>query len=210
MNCSTVRMKSNKPRADRDLYETPISLIMQACKRLNEDEKLFLCLGERLVLDAGCGRGVWGFIGVSLFHNGKSFGIDIKEDEEQNQFLDNFILQDYLNWNPNNKFDLILGNPPFSNAEEFVHHSFDLLEDSGYIYFFLRLAFLEGRKRQLSLFEKYPPKRVYVLTRRPSFFSTKKGKDTTDTLAYAMFLWKKGFEGKTELDWLYWENMKNE
>ena len=77
------------------------------------------------------------------------------------------------------------------------------LEDKGYIFFLLRLAFLESKKR-IPLYNDFPPKRVYVLQRRPSFFSTRGSSRTVDATAYAMFLWQKGWSGKTELDWLYW------
>lgn len=209
---STVRMKSDRPRSERDFYPTPTPLIYAACNRLLYDEtnhthlSPFYAKGAE-ILDPGCGEGKWGNVGMSLYYNATSWGIDTKDNLSAYQYLSNFIVGDYLSdYLDGINFDLILGNPPFSLAEQFVHRSFDLLRPGGYIFFLLRLAFLEGRKRQLSLFEKLPLKRVYVLTRRPSFFSTKRNRDTTDTLAYAMFLWQDGYIGKPTIDWLYWEN----
>lgn len=205
---STVRMKSDRPRSERDFYPTPTPLIYAACNRLKDDEGIKpYFAGGAYVLDPGCGEGKWGNVGGSLFYKAETNGIDIQENNQAKQFLDKFVVGDYLSdIFLGAGFDLILGNPPFSLAEQFVHRSFNLLLPGGRIFFLLRLAFLEGRKRQLSLFEKLPLKRVYVLTRRPSFFSTKKNRDTTDTLAYAMFLWQDGYVGKPTIDWLYWEN----
>lgn len=216
---SLVRQKSTRPRADRDLYETPENLAYQSVERFLDDEGFGITERHLTcnwnILDPGCGKSavwlsrasyacIWAAQDENIYP--WTVGVDI-EDNLINKWMDKFVCSDYLLFDgDSSKFDLIVGNPPFNKAQEFIIHSFDLLADNGYIYFFLRLAFLEGRKRQQTLFEKYPPKRVYVLTRRPSFFSTKNGKDTTDTLAYAMFLWQKGFTGKTELDWLYWTN----
>lgn len=209
MSYELNRQKSSRPRAERDFYPTPPELITAACEKLKNDEDEFLLRwSSPIILDPGCGKGVWGDIGSSLFKFPYSFGIDIEENKEVYQHLNAFILGDFLRFDFKRRFDLIIGNPPYKLAEEFIHQSLSLLHDEGYLFFLLRLAFLEGRSRQLTLYNSFPPKRVYVLIRRPSFFSTKTNSKTTDRSAYAMILWQKGFKGKTELDWLYWEQKK--
>jgi len=217
MGYSTVRMKSDRPRAERDFYSTPIGLMYGAVERVVNDEiwpGLYPSNFRWNILDAGCGDGKWGTVLAGKLNSMFSrpaftTGIDIEQQPKALEFVDKFVCDDYLG-KYSERQNFIIGNPPFNLAEEFVHKSLSLMSSGGYVFFLLRLAFLEGRKRQLSLFEKTPLKRVYVLTRRPSFFSTKNGKDTTDTLAYAMFLWESGYssedgDGPT-LDWLYWEN----
>jgi len=105
-------------------------------------------------------------------------------------------------------FDLICGNPPYSLAEEFIRCSINLLNPKGYVYFLLRLSFLEGIARNKGLFKEFPPKRVYICSRRPSFFSTDGKKHSTDTLAYALFLWQKGYAKETKLNFLDWKYSK--
>lgn len=207
------RTKSERGRSPRDFYETPFELASEAMIKFLVDEEL--TKRERLIaLDAGCGTGVWGNAtkwfgyfsnGVGYYPNIYGVDIDIKLEKLKDVYAD-WWEQDFLKCEKKG-FNLIFGNPPYSLAEEFVRHSFELLDDGGYVYFLLRLSFLEGIARGKGLFQEYPMKRVYVCSRRPSFFSTN-GKHTTDTLAYAMFLWQKGYRGKTEVNFIDW-NYKN-
>lgn len=64
----------------------------------------------------------------------------------------------------NEKFD-ILTNPPYKYAEKFVYKTMDLLNDDCYGIFFLKIQFLEGKSRY-NLYQKYPPKYVYVNSSR--------------------------------------------
>lgn len=203
---SLNRLKSERPRKEYDFYETPYGLCKTSLIRLREDENILLdslqCMLAK-VLDAGAGRGVWGSAFNSVFPNTMSVAVELNPITPETIY-DKVNFGDFLEMDLFN-FTLVYGNPPYSLAEEFVRKSLEIIRDDGYVYFLLRLAFLESKKRHFGLFSEFPPKRVYVLSRRPSFFSTKEGRKTTDALSYAMFLWQKGWEGKTELDWLYWE-----
>lgn len=200
------RTKSNRGRSPRDLYITPPELVNAAIVKFSiEEPHPYFDFG----LDVGCGSGIWGKVATNLV--ALVDGIDIVpsvSDMDINQFRMVYTC-DFLGFGIKYyvRYNFIFGNPPYSLAEEFIRHSFELLEPNGYIYFLLRLSFLEGIARGKGLFKEFPIKRVYVCSRRPSFFSTN-GKHTTDTLAYAMFLWQKGYTGKTELSFLDWEYKK--
>lgn len=168
------------------------------------------------MLDPGCGNGIWGKALVDLYPEDgfipNIYGIDISIPQNMahacvNRNLYKMDFLDFVNI-MGTGFELIMGNPPYSLAEEFVRHSLYLVAENGYVFFLLRLAFLESMKRCKGLFTEFPPKRVYVLARRPSFFTTKTGGRTTDALSYAMLLWQKGWQGKTELQWMNWEYNK--
>jgi len=100
----------------------------------------------------------------------------------------------------NTKSDNIITNPPFHSAEPFVHSAsknankkFALL---------LRLAFLEGAKRQNTIFSKFPPSTVWIFSERITFYpqnSIVKGSGTT---AYAWFVWDKDHSGHSNVRWL--------
>ena len=67
----------------------------------------------------------------------------------------------------------------------------------------LKLTFLEGRERR-ALFRDYPPKRVYVSSRRimcakNGDFASMTGKSSA--MAYAWFVWEKGYKGETVVRW---------
>lgn len=195
------RTKSTRGRSPRDYYITPLSLATESLKKFKEDTKFSF---KNNVLDAGCGNGIWGK--SLMLSNCKMWcdGIDIESHITDNkQYYEHIIAGDFLVYYPFKEYGLVMGNPPYSLAEEFIRHSYELLYDEGYVYFLLRLSFLEGINRGKGLFKELPLKKVYVCSRRPSFFSTNE-KHTTDTLAYGMFLWQKGYEGKPEIDWLDW------
>ena len=98
----------------------------------------------------------------------------------------------------------IVTNPPYKYAQEFVEHALELVTDGCKVCMFLKLTFLEGKKRK-KLFEKYPPKVVYVSSSRlqcaknGDFVKYKKGTGTA--IAYGWFVWEKGYTGDTVVKW---------
>lgn len=80
--------------------------------------------------------------------------------------------------------DLILTNPPFSLALEFLKKS---LSEAKTVIYLLRLNFLGGIKRK-QFWDEHPPSHLYVLAKRPSFFDT----GGTDATEYAWFCWDRG------------------
>jgi hypothetical protein len=91
---------------------------------------------------------------------------------------------DYLTFIPQNKYDLIVTNPPFSLAKEFLEKS---LKESGCVCYLLRLNFLGGQKRKKELWDIVgTPNKLLILSKRPSF--TGKGTDATE---YCWMCWDK-------------------
>lgn len=103
------------------------------------------------------------------------------------------------------KFDIIT-NPPYKYAKEFVLKALELLPDHCRCYMFLKLTFLEGKARYNELFSKYPPCRIYVFSERVT--CAKNGdfealkQSSGGAVAYAWFVWEKGYNGKTEVSWI--------
>lgn len=95
--------------------------------------------------------------------------------------IDDFLKHDF----GEEKFDLIIGNPPYSLALEFTEKCLSLLSDEGKLVFLLRTAFLESKKRY-GFWQREPLSELYVLSKRPSF--TGKG---TDATSYSWFVWDK-------------------
>lgn len=117
------------------------------------------------------------------------------------------IIDNFLEWNSNDKFDTIITNPPYSLAAEFVEKCIGLLKNSGQLAMFLRIQFLEGVNRR-ELFRKYPPKYVYVFSKRMTVFNNgqeldpKTGKPWATTLCNAWYVWEKGFVGEPRIRWI--------
>ena len=69
---------------------------------------------------------------------------------------------------------------------------------------FLKLTFLEGKRRK-PFFRDNPPLKVHVFS---SLAVIAKGGDFTvaqangNAIAYAWFVWEKGYKGETVVDWI--------
>lgn len=98
----------------------------------------------------------------------------------------------------------IITNPPYKYAKEFVEHALDISMDSTKIAMFLKVQFLEGKARK-ELFEKHPPKMIWVASGR--LLCAKNGEFQRmrdgggSAVAYAWFIWEKGYKGKTTIGW---------
>lgn len=106
---------------------------------------------------------------------------------------------------PVEKFDGdIITNPPYKYALEFVDKAVNTVSDGHKVAMFLRLQFLEGKRRG-KFFEKYPPSRVYVSTGR--FACAKNGdfeaiKKLGGAMALAWFVWDKDYKGEPIIRWM--------
>ena len=107
----------------------------------------------------------------------------------------------------------ILTNPPYKYDKEFVVFDFlknivlvPLVADGRKVYMFLKLTFLEGKARYSELFSKYPPKNIYVFSER--VLCAKNGEfekmkaSGGSAVAYAWYVWEKGYQGKTTIEWI--------
>lgn len=95
----------------------------------------------------------------------------------------------------------IITNPPYKYAKEFVEHALDISMDSTKIAMFLKLTFLEGKARK-QLFEKYPPKKIYVFSSRVCCGKNGIFNPKDNAVAYAWFIWVKGFKGNPVIKWV--------
>lgn len=75
------------------------------------------------------------------------------------------------------KVDLILTNPPYNFAREFLERS---LIEARCVVYLLRINFLGSAKRK-ELFQKHQPTHLYVLSERPSFVDVCAGFTKTAT-----------------------------
>lgn len=96
----------------------------------------------------------------------------------QNLFIGNFLKTDF----EVGKYKVIITNPPYSLAMEFIDKALSLKPEK--LVLLLRTNFLESEKRVQFMRSNTPD--VYVLPSRPSF--TGKGNDAT---SYAWFVWSK-------------------
>lgn len=106
---------------------------------------------------------------------------------------------DFFKCNKPFKGDIIT-NPPYKYAAEFVEHAMQLVTDGHKVAMFLKLQFLESAKRA-ELFKKYPAKRIWVASHRLNCaMNGEFEKYPSSAVAYAWFVWEKGYTGKMTID----------
>jgi hypothetical protein len=122
---------------------------------------------------------------------------------EHREVATSLIASDFLTYQPRQKYDAIIGNPPYSEAREHVLHAISLLKKESHaaVCFLLRLNFLAGIERHGwskkdgvytgdGFYDVHKPEYVYVLDKRPPFIDDEKGKNRTDSCEYGVFVWR--------------------
>lgn len=83
----------------------------------------------------------------------------------------------------------IVTNPPYCKSQEFVEKALELVDNRRKVCMFLKVLFLESSRRK-KLFQKYPPKVIYVSSSRIN--CAKNGAFKTynsGAVAYAWYVW---------------------
>lgn len=94
----------------------------------------------------------------------------------------------------------IVTNPPYKYAQEFIERALKLIYKGNKVCMFLKIQFLEGRKRRV-FFEKYPPKTIWVSSSRIKCGMNGQFSESASMMALAWFVWEKGYEGDTVVKW---------
>jgi hypothetical protein len=96
----------------------------------------------------------------------------------------------------------ILTNPPYRYAYEFVLKALEIVSEGRKVAFLLRLQFLEGKKRYVNLYSKFPPKIIYVFVKRVRCGLNADFSKSGNGISFAWFVWEKGWGGETKIKWL--------
>ena len=94
----------------------------------------------------------------------------------------------------------IITNPPYKYAQQFVEQALKISLGGVKIAMFLKLTFLEGKGRK-QMFLQNPPTKVYVSSSRLECGTNGEFKGTS-AVAYAWFIWEKGYKGNTIIKWI--------
>lgn len=96
----------------------------------------------------------------------------------------------------------VITNPPYKFALEFVQRALDSIKPGRKVAMFLKLQFLEGKSRK-NFFQITPPRRVYVSSSRLKCAKNGEFESiSSSAVAYAWFVWKKGYTGETVVKWI--------
>jgi hypothetical protein len=179
---------TDKQRAPNDFYSTE----PKATELLLEFEKF-----NRQIWEPACGDGAMSKVLEARGHNVISSdivyrGYGIKDSID-------FLKRDAP---PDGFGGDIITNPPYSCAEEFVRKALELISPGAKASMFLRLLFLESKKRK-KLFERYPFKTLYVSSSRLKCFHNGDTESPAEAMiAFGWFVWEKGYRGDSIIKWI--------
>lgn len=178
---------SKDKRANDDYYCTQPQAVEELLKR----EQF-----NHYILEPAVGGG--SIAAVLANHDHKVQSMDIVDRGYVGTEVRDFLTttKDDLNFSPD-----IITNPPYALAKEFVEHALDISMDSVKVAMFLKIQFLESKKRY-ELFKKYPPKKIYVFVNRVNCGKNGVFGKESSAVCYAWFVWEKGYKGLPRVDWI--------
>jgi hypothetical protein len=179
------------PHADRglDCYGTP-PVAVGALLRV---ERL-----PRRLWEPAAGRGA--IVNVLRAAGHEVIASDIADYGEPTHFAGrDFLVETKL---PNG-VGAIITNPPYKIVEPFVAHALDLCP---LVIMLLRLAFLESERR-CGILEGRGLARVHVFRKRLPMMhrDSWQGRKANSGMAFAWFVWARGYTGRTTIDRISWE-----
>lgn len=181
----------------KEHYITPVSLAYEALYWLTDKVQYH---HKITILDSGFGLGSFGFAASKVWPKNIINGVDIRNIQALDCYSNSWNNTDFMKLDPNMTYDICLGNPPFSLAEEFVNKAAKVAR---HVFYLLPLAFLESQSRARGLFLHFPPSNVLICSKRPSWWLYSKNRKNTNQRAYAFFHWDK--DQQTKVHWLTWD-----
>ena len=171
-------------RAEKDYYATEPAATDWLC-RLEQFKSP--------ILEPSCGEG---HISKQLMAHGYDVVSRDLEDRGYGEAGRDFLCPDIEPWAGD-----IITNPPYAFAQEFVERALAMIGPGRKVAMFLKLTFLEGKKRR-SLFKNNPPRRIWVSSSRLKCAMNGDFENTGGSAtAYAWFVWEKGLRGNPEIHW---------
>ena len=187
-------MSLNRPYDPKEQYFTPERVIL----KLITDIQILKGVTSVLEPCAGTGNIVKMIRRSGYDHHLTAVEIDplLINDLAKTQ-PDNIYVEDYFNMRYDiGKFDLIIVNPPYKRACEFIESCYARLNRKGQLAAFLRLSFMAGVKNH-GLINNLPPTQIWV-TQRESITG-----GCGDIGGHAWYIWDKPLTKKpTTIHWL--------
>jgi hypothetical protein len=165
-------------RIENDAYYTPL----EVARKCRDALDTVLCIRSmKSILEPSVGTGAFlQVIKPHLLSTTSVHGADINPHAEGFEYCDTVFPGDFLTNAFPDKFDLVIGNPPYKDA---VSHVRKALACGNNVAFLLQLSFLASHKRK-DFWEEHPPSHLFILTQRPKFMS--KGSAFVE---YGFFVW---------------------
>jgi hypothetical protein len=179
--------RANGDREENDFYPTPSYAVEELLKREVFNGNIWECAcGEGDISEVFKNKGYEVKSTDLIYRNYGSGGVN---------FLDDGMFSDLK------EQDNIVTNPPFNLALEFVLQSKKLAKNK--VAMFLKTVFLESDKRFDMFQDKdFPLKTVYQFSKRVSLYKGGVKMKNSGMVAYAWFVWERGYIGKPSIEWI--------
>lgn len=178
----------NRERVENDFYATP-----------EESTKALLAVEEIIfpVWEPACGQGH-----IAKLIKGDLSDIVIATDLIDRGWGVGGI--DFLTFVGYENVNTIITNPPFNLFQEFAEKALKIAKKK--VIMFGKLQALEGQKRA-TFMQNSPLRTVYVFKARQNPLRNgspvdENGKPWASTMAFAWFVWEKGYTGKPTIKWI--------
>lgn len=171
MKGEVLANRSSQSRSKTDFYPTPPDVTIALLDFLEMDG--ILCPSEHIILEPACGNGK--MVDAMLER-----GYSVKySDLFPTGYRGDIQAVNFLTAPMDTSVDWIITNPPFSQADQFIHHCLELDKPFAFL---LKSQFWHAKSR-LELFRKHPPAYVLPLTWRPDFlWGAKSGSPTMEVI----------------------------
>lgn len=141
------------------------------------------------ILDTGAADGRWGRYAAGYFTDVVELhGAEFRDVPKPGGFT-HWHCGNYLTMSLEAGYDVIVGNPPFNQAEQFVMRSLELLAPGGSLFYLLKAQLLGSADRFNYFWGNTPLRRIYYCTDRIGFLDHVTTEEVWD---YAIFHWQQG------------------
>lgn len=161
----------------------------EAVKKLLEFEK-----SDDNILEPCCGEG---HISKVLIDSG--YLVQSQDLIDRGYGVGNIdFLKSNMTWNGD-----IITNPPYKHVLDFVKKSLNIIQNGKRVAMLLKIQFLETQSRYV-FFKKYPPKIIYVFSKRIRCVKNGDFKRYSNgsAMCYCWFIWEKDFKGEPVIRWI--------
>lgn len=190
---------TTKGREQDDFYATdPVALerLLDGCSDWLLD--IFTDAKDTAVWECACGNGN---LADKLLH--RRFNVWATDLKDRGYGMSGV---DFLQTTrtPEDGINVIITNPPYSLANEFILHALDILPEGGVYVALMNITYLAGQKRYNAIYSKGSLRDIYIFSKRIECWRNN-DRETYGNKAMVDFAWyvfQKGFKGQPTLYWL--------
>ncbi len=181
-------------RHNEELYTSPPFIIDELIKHVELKEFVWECA-------AGLGH-----LSKRLRELGYlCFATELHHRPELTYLDDNITFEkDFLSIKEENYYTGdIVTNPPFNTSLEFITQGLRVLKPGGKMCYLLPIRYLEGKQRKKEIYDINPPKLILMFSGRVNcLMGGVENKKASSMMAFAWFIWEKGYQGDTVIKWI--------